>query len=196
MKGLRVATVFISNQWLSLTGPYRPPHLHSIEWRWPPGQLALRLRVVQIEISNPKVCVLCAFLCIPVILCTSFLTDQTRGNKLQTFSYNKGETYGHARPGDDFKLCGVHGVDFAEERRPPSCLLLVTQDGTAAGLSKGRPTGYRLSWSRAFAKMIFNFPDTLRDFRSIVTFIPEVKSSGSHARRWCHVIKTVARYTS
>lgn len=32
VKGLRVATVFISNQWLSRTRSYRPPHLHSIEW--------------------------------------------------------------------------------------------------------------------------------------------------------------------
>lgn len=60
VKGLRVATVFISNQWLSRTRPYRPPHLHSIEWRWPPGQLALGLRVVWIEIFHPNMYALCA----------------------------------------------------------------------------------------------------------------------------------------
>lgn len=68
------------------------------------------------------------------------------------------------------KLCGVHGPSHGDERRLPSCLLLVTQNGTAAELSKGRPVGYRISCSRTyFSQNYFKLPPTLRDFRPILT---------------------------
>lgn len=60
VKGLRVATVFISNQWPSRTRPYRHPHLHSIEWRWPQdnwhwvsGSSKLKCPILKFTFSAP-----------------------------------------------------------------------------------------------------------------------------------------------